>query len=108
MPISRDYDLREFFSKPEIDGDEEVDFLSSSPLDFEFETVNRKFRVKSQHVGRPDLISLEAYNSVVYWWIILLANDIDDPFNGIEEGDVLILPKPSEVFDFLEKFRKDG
>lgn len=47
--------------------------------------------VTIDEVGRPDLISLEYYNSPDYLDIILKFNNISNPFS-ITEGDVLNIP----------------
>lgn len=42
---------------------------------------------------RPDLISNLFYGSASYWWLILLINNIADPFEGLNVGDRILLPK---------------
>lgn len=42
---------------------------------------------------RPDRISELFYNSPGYWWLILLANNISDPFEGLNVGDRILIPK---------------
>jgi len=42
---------------------------------------------------RPDLISDIFYNTPEYWWLILLYNNIDDPFEGLNVGDQIKIPK---------------
>ena len=41
---------------------------------------------------RPDLISDIFYNTPEYWWLILLYNNIDDPFEGLNVGDQIKIP----------------
>ena len=41
---------------------------------------------------RPDLISNIFYNTPEYWWLILLYNNIDDPFEGLNIGDQIKIP----------------
>jgi hypothetical protein len=41
---------------------------------------------------RPDLISDIFYNTPEYWWLILLYNSIDDPFEGLNVGDQIKIP----------------
>lgn len=42
---------------------------------------------------RPDLISNVFYGTPKYWWLLLLANDITDPFEGLNQGDQILIPK---------------
>ena len=41
---------------------------------------------------RPDLISDVFYKTSEYWWLILLYNNIDDPFEGLNVGDQIKIP----------------
>ena len=42
---------------------------------------------------RPDLISDLFYNTVKLDWLILLFNGIDDPFESLNVGDMILIPK---------------
>jgi len=42
---------------------------------------------------RPDLISDIFYDTPEYWWLILFYNNIDDPFEGLNIGDQIKIPK---------------
>lgn len=42
---------------------------------------------------RPDLISNLFYNTVTYDWMILMYNNIKDPFQELNVGDRILLPK---------------
>mgnify|MGYP003152896175 FL=1 len=42
---------------------------------------------------RPDLISDIFYKTPVYWWLILWYNNIDDPFEGLNLGDQIKIPR---------------
>ena len=47
---------------------------------------------------RPDLISYRFYGTVDYFWIILLANDILDPFN-MRQNTILRIPSTTTVLN---------
>lgn len=47
---------------------------------------------------RPDLMSYRFYGTVDYFWIILLANNILDPFN-IEQNVILRIPSQATVLN---------
>ena len=42
---------------------------------------------------RPDLISNVFYYTPAYWWLLLLYNNIDDPFEGLNVGDQIKIPR---------------
>jgi len=41
---------------------------------------------------RPDSISDIFYNTTALWWYIQLFNNIEDPFEGFNKGDRLLIP----------------
>ena len=41
---------------------------------------------------RPDLISSVYYGTTTFWWMILLFNNITDPFEGLNIGDRILVP----------------
>lgn len=107
MAISENLEIQNFFNKIQVDGNPEVVFFDRSPFDFEWETVNKKVRITSTEKYRLDRVADKHFGDPNAYWIIMLANDINDPFQ-ISIGDVLVIPKPSEIFDFLGKFRREG
>jgi len=42
---------------------------------------------------RPDLISNLFYGSPKNWWLLMLVNGVEDPFEGFNIGDVILIPK---------------
>jgi len=41
---------------------------------------------------RPDLISDIFYNTPSLWWYVQLFNNINDPFEGFNPGDRILIP----------------
>lgn len=41
---------------------------------------------------RPDLISEVFYNTPEYWWLLLVFNNITDPYEGLNVGDRILIP----------------
>jgi len=41
---------------------------------------------------RPDLIANLFLGSALYWWVILEANNIVDPFDELNVGDRILIP----------------
>lgn len=72
------------------------------------ETYNQKFVpehprdvyhvVKSNEVGRLDIISNEYYGTPTYWWAIALANEFIDPFI-LNVGDLIRIPTLTSLSD---------
>jgi hypothetical protein len=42
---------------------------------------------------RPDLISNVFYGSPDKWWLLMLVNNISDPFEGFKVQDRILIPK---------------
>lgn len=56
----------------------------------------RIFRVPSEYIARPDLISIDQYGSDAYVDIICKLNGISNPFE-LNEGMLLILPSTGHM-----------
>tara|TARA_R110000765_G_C18660980_1_gene576798 strand:- start:188 stop:490 length:303 start_codon:yes stop_codon:yes gene_type:complete len=54
--------------------------------DFRLATISPRFE------DRPDLISNAAYGTPGYWWVIILANAIEDPLSGLKTGNEIKIP----------------
>jgi hypothetical protein len=42
---------------------------------------------------RPDLISELFYDTPSYEWLIMMMNNIDDPYESLNVGDRILIPK---------------
>ena len=49
--------------------------------------------VPAGYEHRPDLISFLFYDTVTYDWMIMMYNNIKDPFQELNVGDRILLPK---------------
>ena len=49
--------------------------------------------IPNGYAHRPDLISNIFYGTPKYWWLLMLVNSVDDPFEGFNEGDSILIPK---------------
>ena len=63
-----------------------------TPEDFAFNFSTEIAYVIPGYEHRPDLISNVFYNTPEFWWLILLYNSIDDPFEGLNVGDQIKIP----------------
>ena len=58
----------------------------------------RLFNVDARTARRPDLIALDVYNDVDLFWIPILFNHIQNPFQWPTNRQVIELPIPAVVF----------
>ena len=54
--------------------------------------------VSPNQINRPDIIAQIYYNDPTWYWVILLANDIVDPFT-IDAGTILRIPPISSLYN---------
>lgn len=94
-----------FYEKVTVNGIEELDYLSNTLSNFTMKYPVSYYTVLESDLVRPDLISYKMYGSVAYWWVILLVNDVIDPFTGVEVGQVLTIPALLDVYDFQRSNR---
>jgi hypothetical protein len=49
--------------------------------------------VPAGYAHRPDLISNVFYGTPKNWWLLMLVNNISDPFEGFNVNDAILIPK---------------
>ena len=49
--------------------------------------------VPAGYEHRPDLISNVFYGTPKNWWLLMLVNSINDPFEGFKQNDRILIPK---------------
>lgn len=98
-------DRTKFYNKVTTDDIEELDFLYNSLSDFITEYSIGYYRVQSSDLLDPAIISYKCYGDVGFWWIILLYNNIENPFTDLVEGMVLKIPNRLDIFSFQKKYR---
>jgi hypothetical protein len=94
-----------FFKKETVDGIDELDYLYNNLSDFKMIYEPTYYRVTDSDVPDPALISFTAYGSVEFFWIILLVNDIEDPFSELVSGLLLTIPHKLDIYNFQKKFK---
>jgi len=57
-----------------------------------------KIFIDGTRVGRPDLIALDLYESSIHFWILLMFNNVMDPFGWPKNQTVIEAPIRSVVF----------
>jgi hypothetical protein len=106
MALNSSNSFDKYFNKRQLeDGTEIVDFLDDSILDHEWETINRVGRISAHHKDRLDFLASELLQENMFWWVLLLANEEIDPFDGFSQGDLIIAPNRAEIFDAFEEYK---
>jgi hypothetical protein len=62
---------------------------------------------KIERIDTIDSLSDKYYGTVDYWWLILVSNEITDPFDFVEssliEGDTIKIIKPQYLNSIIKK-----
>ena len=76
-----------------------LDKTYQMPDQFDFKIFDVK---EEKYIGRPDLISLDAYGDCMFADIICKLNGISNPFE-LNVGMTLVIPSESAVVDFIQR-----
>lgn len=98
-------DRTNFYHVEVVDKVNELDFLHNALSEFTMVYPPSYYRVNGTDLMRPDIISYKFYDTVRFWWIIMLVNGIDNPLTSIEVGQILKIPSKLDIYDFEKKFR---
>ncbi len=88
------------------DGVLEYDLLDTHWDLFELNFPITHKRIIHADIGRPDYLSFRIYNNSGYWWMLCKANHIDDLWNDLAVGDIIIVPDVRDYNAFHSKVRK--
>lgn len=89
-----------------IDGNIENDLAFNNFDSFVFKRPRVYFTITDKYLNRPDLISLDVYGKVDFWWVIMKLNGIDDMYNDFTLGDVIQIPAIADVEEFFIETRR--
>lgn len=62
------------------------------PIDIPQHPSDKMYIVEYGDVARPDLIAYKHYSDPNLYWVILMINNISDPFEGIFPGMMIRIP----------------
>ena len=96
----------DFYEKVTVDNTEELDFLDNNLSKLKLTRAAPFYRLSVVDRKRPDLISYKNYKTVGYWWLVCVANGIQDPFFETGIGRVVRLPNLLDVYDFFRRYKK--
>jgi hypothetical protein len=95
-----------FYSISTVDGVQEFDFLNQALSQFTLKYPVTYYRLTDTEIARPDLVSASVYNgNIQYWWVILLFNDIRDPFSEMVSGMLLKIPNVLDLYEIFRKYK---
>jgi hypothetical protein len=98
-------DRTQFYTTVTVDGIDEKDFLWNPLSGFVMHYQPMQYRVTTADLAVPDSISYNCYGQEDFWWIILLVNNISDPFTELVAGQILLIPNRLDIYDFVKKFK---
>jgi hypothetical protein len=90
-PTITDSNNRYFSSVVYTDGGEKFFEFWDIP-EIPIDSRDAYYKIGTGEVGRWDLISYRAYGTVLYWWLICVANGVRNPLIVIPAGDMIRIP----------------
>lgn len=94
------YNRTNFMKEEAVSNKQEMDLTTNVWNDFKLTRPGIYYTIKDKDLKRPDLISFMSYGRQNYWWIIARVNNIDDWFNDLQVGDVILIPNKLDIEDF--------
>jgi len=98
-------DRTEFYQCVKVENISELEFLWNTLSEFPMRYTPSYYRVAASDLLRPDLISYKVYGTASFWWIILLVNEISNPFTDLEEGKILKIPNKLDIYEFRKRYK---
>lgn len=96
----------DFFKKVKIGENTEADFLTNSLRNFQLKRPYIPYVITEVDENRPDLVSYKFYNTVIYWWLICVVNNIEDPITEFTTGRLIKIPHILDIADFYREARQ--
>lgn len=93
-----------FYNTVVVDNVSELDYLHNNLTKFTMDYPINYYVVKESDLMRPDLISYKNYNTVSYWWLIMMVNGIGEIFADLKAGTILQLPNILDIYSFYKKY----
>ena len=90
-----------FLDTQEVNNKLEKDLVMHRFDLFKIKRSAQYYTIRYDDIQRPDLLSLKLYGKVDYYWIIGMVNSINDWWNDLIIGEVIIVPDILDIEDFL-------
>ena len=85
---------------------DELDFLDNTLEQFKTTRPALYYRTAQADTSVPDLISYKVYQEERLWWLLCLANGINNCAEDMAAGQLWIVPDQIDIYDFYIKWRK--
>ena len=95
----------DFYTVLDVGGNQELDFLWNTLSEFTMNHTPGYYRATAGDVKRMYRISEKVYDTPQFWWIIALANGIENPLSDVPPGTLLIIPNILDIYAFQKKYR---
>ena len=95
---------RYYYGLEKVAGDLEMDLLQTNIPEFKHYIKRPVTYITflEKYIGRLDLMAHKVYSNVDLWWVLALANDIDDPFDDTLLDTVMRVPDILDIYDFYD------
>jgi hypothetical protein len=89
------------FKKNFINGILEPDLVTNNISNFKFSRQKNYYTLTYSDLARPDIISLKLYGIMGYWWLLMKINNIENVWEDLQVGDVILVPDKKDMDDFI-------
>jgi len=96
----------DFLKDVVVNGTKEKNLRTGNFNSFVFTDKPSKFLVAGKYVARLDLISMDAYGTDNFWWVIAKFNGICDPFTELVAGSVIEIPSLRNINTYVAENAK--
>ncbi len=97
-------DRTSFYNITDVGNGSEYDHLYNNLSKFNMLYPATYYRIKEEDLMRLDLVSYKAYQTVDYWWLIGVVNQIENPLLDMVVGDLLKLPNILDIYQFYKDY----
>lgn len=96
-----------FLDSQVVNNNIEKDLVLYSWDKFKMLRSGYRYRIPEVLIHRPEFLAYKFYGSIDYWWIIAKVNNIDDWWNDLTPGQVIIIPDISDIENFYAEVIKN-
>jgi len=95
------YTRSNFYTQATVQNVLEDDLVSNYWYLFQINRPYTYFTISRDFLQRPDLLSYSLYGTDNLWWILCKVNMIDDIWNDLSVGQVIIVPDVNDINDWV-------